>query len=109
MNRDKQIEEMARVLSTVPPAEVYGGRSYGRKVFMLTHLAEHLYINGYRKASEVALEVIDDIEKIIDKFYNKHIFDSDLEDTEQEAVMDFSGDISYDIAELKKKYTEEMK
>ena len=43
------------------------------------------------------------IEKIIDKHYNRHIFGvEDLSDEEKEAVMNFSGDITYDLDELKK-------
>ena len=66
------------------------------------------YVNGYRaRAYEVALKVIGEFEEIINKIYNKHIFgEVDLTDTEQEAVMDFSSDISFDLQELKKKYTE---
>lgn len=57
--RDKQIEEMAKVIGTVPPVEIYGGRSHGKKVFYTTHIAEHLYDNGYRKSTEVAEELLE--------------------------------------------------
>ena len=63
-------------------------------------------VQGLCTETEVSLKVIREIEKIIDKHYNKHIFDSDLTDTEIEAVMDFSADISYDIYNFKDKYTE---
>lgn len=70
-------------------------------IAIATILAEQ----GYRKQSEVAREILEEIYKIIDKHYNMHIFSvEDLSDVEQEAVMNFSGDVTYDIAELKKKY-----
>ena len=52
MSREKQIEEMAEILKTFPPAEVYGGTRYGRHIFLVTSLAEVLYNAGYRKQSE---------------------------------------------------------
>lgn len=72
--------------------------------------AEFLTELGYAKTSEVALKVIGEVEKIIDKYYNRHIFGvEDLSDVEQEAVMNFSDDITGDLAELKKKYMESEK
>lgn len=57
---------------------------------------------------EVAREIFEEIDKIIDNHYNRHIFGvEELFDVEKEAVMNFSGDVTYDIAELKKKYTGE--
>ena len=57
--------------------------------------------------SEVAREIFEEIEKIIDKRYNQHIFGcNDLDDEEHEAIINFSDDISGDIDKLKKKYTE---
>ena len=106
MNKDKQIEDMANVLDACPNiAESIGCDKHEGSM----RISEYLTQKSYRKFSDVAREIFEEIEKIIDKHYNKHIFDSDLEDTEIEAVMDFSGDISYDIDELKKKYTEEVK
>lgn len=55
-----------------------------------------------------AAEIIEEIEEIIDKHYNNHIFgNNDLEDEEHEAIMNFSNDITYDIMKLKEKYTVE--
>ena len=100
--RDKGVEKISNeILRWGDNADKTGNYHYA--------LSEHLYDNGYRMASDVAMEIFEEIEKIIDKHYNKHIFGSDLEDTEQEAVMDFSGDVTSDIDELKKKYTEEGK
>lgn len=63
---------------------------------------------GYRKASDVAEKIFAEIEKIVDMHYNNHIFgNNDLDDLERDAIINFSDDITCDIAELKKKYTVE--
>ena len=54
--------------------------------------------------SEVAREIFAEIRKIVTAIYNKHIFKSDLEDEEKEAVMDFEVDISSAFDELEEKY-----
>lgn len=54
--------------------------------------------------AEVAREVIEEIEAIINSRYDQHVFSRDLEDTEAEAVMDFQTDLYFDIRKLKKKY-----
>lgn len=108
MNRDKQIEEMAKVIeqARIKAIDTTNSMNYGFGGWY----AKELHNAGYRKASEVAEEIFAEIEKIIDIHYNRHIFgDEDLSDTEQEAVMNFSGDVTYDIAELKKKYAESEK
>ena len=87
MSRDKQIEEMAKVISTLPPLEIYGARSYGKKIFLVTHLAEHLYIHDYRKASDVAEEIF-----------------AEIEDTLDRCAKDNGAMIIWALAELKKKY-----
>lgn len=107
MSRNEQIEEMAQclcewnrgTLCILDDKDCDLQCTYGK-------LANKLTAKGYRKSTDVAEEIFAEIEEIIDKHYNKHIFGSDLEDTEKEAVMDFSGDVTYDIDELKKKYTE---
>ena len=49
-------------------------------------------------------KVVDDIEKIIDKHYNKEVFGcNDYDDLEKEAIINFSDAISLDIYELKEK------
>lgn len=124
MNSEKQIQEIKKILNYTCnefdennrhirnkcnsydceywSEENYCCCSYGQKE------AEAIYNAGYRKASEVALKVITEFEKIVDKYYNRHIFGvEDLSDVEQEAVMNFSDDITSDLAKLKKKYTEE--
>lgn len=111
MSRDKQNEyyELERLLR-VRRIDI---EKQGCDFYSLLHkteteeqsLARYLIDCGYCKASNLAEEIFAAIEEIIDKHYNKHIFNSDLEDTEIEAVVDFSDDVTYDIAKLKKKYT----
>lgn len=102
MTKEKQIEEMANVMVDENNKEVVNALS-----MVFASSAEVLYNAGYRKAEDIAREIFAEIDKIIDKHYNKHIFYSDLEDTEKEAVMDFSGDVTYDIDKLKEKYAED--
>lgn len=53
---------------------------------------------------ETAREIFAEIRKIVTAIYNKHIFGSDLEDEEKEAVMDFEVDISSAFDELEEEY-----
>ena len=55
---------------------------------------------------EMAKEIFAELDEIVRKRYNQHIFSEDLESEEKESVMDFEGDVSYDILKLKKKYLE---
>lgn len=54
--------------------------------------------------AEVAREIFAEVRKIVTAIYNKHIFGSDLEDEEKEAVMDFEVDISSAFDELEEEY-----
>lgn len=50
MNKEKQIEKMAKVIASVPPIEFpIGSRMQGRHIYTLTKIAEALYNAGYRK------------------------------------------------------------
>ena len=87
---DKQIEEMAKLLC---------GATNGcddcmfNKVNCYEHKdAEELYNAGYRKQSEVAEEIFAEIDRFIHKVLN-----------DEHYIM---GDMCWDVAELKKKYTE---
>jgi hypothetical protein len=103
--RDKQIEEMAKIIC-LPTANKGNCEKCGfKKHCSKFDDATALYNAGYRKASDVALEVISEVEKRVNDAYNKHIFKSDLEDTEKEAIMDFCVDIT--LYDLKKKYESE--
>lgn len=70
--RDKQVEEMAIVLSD-------GGcrkcdcDANGRFNCKLLYDAELLYNAGYRKASDVAREIFEEIEKLMNKLDKRHI------------------------------------
>ena len=96
-NKEKEIEEMSREICSeydcVIPCQSCG--YYGYANCRDVKSAEKLYIAGYRKASDVAREIFEEIEQLIefntlsgDIFTGKY-FDADLEN---------------DLAELKKKY-----
>ena len=88
MSRDKQmIYDLIEIFD----------EEYGRK-YLITpqNTAEKLTVKGYRKASEVAREIFEEIEKIVNKQYNRSLFG-------------IVTDITPEIAELKKKYTEDNK
>lgn len=93
LNKDKQIEEMAKDFCAVGiPCEechLYKNRCHAKKY------ATRAYNSGYRKASEVAREIFEEIEKQLNEF------DGSWANT----VIN----TQYLIAELKKKYTEEKK
>ena len=57
MSRDKQIEEMANEIMKV----VMRNRN-------MRQVAETLYNEGYRKASDVAREIITDVEVLLDRW-----------------------------------------
>ena len=86
--RDKQIEEMANDIAQICPDLV---ENCCGQINCVTHLTLSLSKMGYRKASEGALEVIAEIEKI-----NK-----------QYCTTIASAIIKAKLAELKKKYTED--
>ena len=78
MNRDKQIEEMGKIVETAHSTNLEGcekDSNYGDRIFCLgcdhfdketclhtLYVGESLYNAGYRKASEVAREIFDEIE-----------------------------------------------
>ena len=93
MNKEKQIEEMAKDLCHTETCEI-------KKIGIpCNHRCKaHIYATravdkGYAKASEVAREIFKEIEKIVNKQYNRSLFG-------------IVTDITPAIAELKKKYTE---
>ena len=94
MSRDKQIEEMAKVIKSS-----LDGLGSGNFTFsgdgISTMFAEALYNAGYRKSSEVAREIFEEIDPLLDKYMNDANYST--------------GEIIYDLAELKKKYTESEK
>lgn len=89
MSRDKQIEEMAKVIKSSLDGLGAGDFNFtGDEISAM--FAEILYNAGYRKASDVAREIFAELEKIIE--------------------VDNEGKASFDIREfhhkIEKKYTE---
>ena len=101
---DKQIEEMARDLVNIqhdfddycakPCRECELGGVFDCESY---YRATELYDKGYRKSTDVASEIFEEIERLFDlnalqgDIFTGKYFDPELQD---------------DIAELKKKYTE---
>ena len=87
MNKDKQIEEMAKAIeqARIKAQDTTNSMNYGFGGWY----AKELYDKGYRKASEVAREIFDYIEALIEP-NGDCLWRWDLDR----------------LAELKKKYTE---
>ena len=118
MNSEKQIQEIKKILNYTCneydennrrirnkcnsydceywSEENYCCCSYGQKE------AEAIYNAGYRKASEVARKIFEEIEKM---FVNNHI--ESFKNYRDEMVYRFNTNLTVAFAELKKKYTEE--
>jgi hypothetical protein len=65
---------------------------------------------GYRKASDLAEEIFAEIEKILNRIYNTYVFeDNDYSDDDVaiECAVNYGTEVAINIAELKKKYTQE--
>lgn len=85
LNKEKQIKEIAFELEN---------HTYMSQ-FQAEIASRMLYTLGYRKTSEVAREIFDEIDRMIYKVLNDRHY--------------IMGDMCYEVAELKKKYTEEWK
>ena len=74
-NKEKEIEEMSREICSeydcVIPCQSCG--YYGYANCRDVKSAEKLYIAGYRKASDVAREIFEEIEKLMNKLDKRHI------------------------------------
>ena len=92
MDREKQIEEMAVILTDGSCKECNCDDN-GRFNCLALYEAELLYKAGYRKKSEVVKEIFEEIDNII---YNL-----------RDSPFYSSSDAVYEFTELKKKYTEE--
>lgn len=108
MSREKQIEEMANTYyeAMLKARGTLGSMNEGAPKWY----AKAFYNAGYRKASEVAREIIADLEKIIEvdkygeaKFDIRELHKLELKYTDRGAWNPFAS------AELKKKYTESEK
>ena len=104
MDKKKQIEEMEKIVSMdCDDIKKSLGITSCEGVGCYICLARLFYAKGYRKASEVAREIFEDIGKILRRF------DEIAERDKSEYGELIVGDITANIAELKKKYTEEGK
>lgn len=74
----------------------------------------NIYLNTFglalknleKERREVAREIFEEIEKIIDEKYNHYVFgNNDLDSIEQDAIINFSDSISECFTQLKNKYT----
>ena len=113
MSRDKQIEEMELVINDAEAeySAIWKEWFYDNKGQKIDReflfFAKALYNAGYRKASEVALEAVDDFQRRL-----RHIFldmcNGNDYDTLNLLQIDNAIEALYDafVAELKKKYTE---
>ena len=128
MTKDKQIEEMAKVMNECCNRYDEQGNHLGNKCFECecwcdtNHIccsynrkeAEALYNAGYRKASEVAEEIFEEIDDLLYK--DERDYDDLMEsETVSEIYQEYLACSNYiygtrkAIAKLKKKYTEEEK
>jgi hypothetical protein len=109
-HQNKQIEEMAKVICHAQACEIKknGGTCYkGCKAYIY---AERAIDKGYRKADEVAEEIFEEIEKIRGKEIHKCETLREKANDASECKYWEGGEhslrqLSYWIAELKKKYT----
>ena len=96
--RDKQIEEMRKDL-----IEIFDEEYEKRRLITPQNTSEKLTAKGYRKASDVAREIFEEIAKILCR-YDK-LAEKDGSEYGELIIMD----IGCAISELKKKYTEDTK
>ena len=98
MGREKEIEEMAKII-----ARRSADFRNPNVAFMTTSrkTADSIYSAGYRKQSEVVMEIFEEIEKLVST--NKKTVGCA---TYEETIF-YIEDFIEDLAELKKKYTGE--
>ena len=126
MTKEKQIEEMAKDLlnvskkvSNIIMEETHEFLSQNHKYNSLKDFheahkkgrnvmeAEFLVELGYAKASEVASEIFEEIEKLTASVYNDFMFNREGVGMNAHYVVQFSDELDIAIAELKKKYESE--
>lgn len=90
MDREKQIEEMAKIIAR---RRVVFRNSNIAIMTTARKTADSLYNAGYRKQSEVVKEIFEEIDNIISNLRDSPFYSS--------------SDAVYELTELKKKYTEE--
>ena len=100
MNRDKQIDEMAKICRGYFNGKCYakGEAQECNLICSRGDIMRDLYTAGYRKASEVAREIFEEIEERLQIGFPKDVFITMPRTSHDELwVM---------VRELKKKYTE---
>ena len=106
MDKDKQIEEIYRILlngcNGIDCNECEGFKK--KDGCLHYHNAHSIYNAGYRKASKVAREMFEEIEKML---LDNHI--ESFKNLNDEWVHRFKESLMKMLAELKKKYTEDGK
>ena len=101
MNRDKQIDEMAKDIeqARIKATDTTNSMNYGFGGWY----AKELYNAGYRKASEIVGEIIKDLVNFADDNKKQMLING------HSIWFINADDVTEFIAELKKKFTEEMK
>jgi hypothetical protein len=110
MRRKKHIEELEQIKEIKEMADIIHEGDCPIVVLFYNDsltLAENLYNKGYRKTSDVAREIFEEIEKISAKAYNDFMYNRRCTAEIENYVEQFSNNIDIDIAELKKKYESE--
>ena len=76
---------------------------------VVTDYIQESYDEGYKDGgTDVAREIFAEIEKVIGDKYESYVLDNnDLDSIEQDAIINFSDELSDSFEEIKKKYTEE--
>jgi hypothetical protein len=92
MNKEKQIEEMAKIFCGMKNG--CDGCMWDKVHCYERNDAKDLYNAGYRKASEVAREIFEEIGELVNEYLDGRIYTHDF--------------CTY-LAELKKKHTESEK
>ena len=92
MSRDKQIEEMAKIIGDNTEQDTMWPEIYD--------CANALYNAGYRKTSDIAREIFEEIENILDRHSIAYLKVGQICGEHY-----YDGVMQFDIAELKKKYT----
>ena len=110
-NKEKQIDEMAKLICTFPQCIHYNiiGECATTEC-QTVDIAENLFNQGYRKASDIAREILGEFrnEMRSEITRNEALFAEDEDDFYEGRNDAFRTAINC-LAELKKKYTEEKK
>ena len=98
-NEEKQIEELAEDIKEILV------RNFD-KTNLYHWVTKDLYTKGYRKASDVAREVIGKLEQEISKCF-RECFKWEGNTTERREMLNYNAHIKILLAEFKKKYVSE--